>query len=51
MNKKSTKDLLQMLHLNDTKDQLARANCVRWYGHALSIPLLLLLLERIIRTL
>ena len=32
---KSTKDLMQMLDLNETIDQLAKANCVRWYGHVL----------------
>ena len=33
MDKKSTKDLMQMLGLNETVDQLARADCVCWYGH------------------
>ena len=33
--KKSTKDIMQMLDLNETIDQLARANCVRWHGHVL----------------
>ena len=28
-------DLMFMLGLNDTIDQLAMANSVRWYGHAL----------------
>ena len=31
----STNDLMQMLDLNETIDQLAKANSVRWYGHAL----------------
>ena len=31
----STIDLLQMLDLDETKDQLARANGARWYGHVL----------------
>ena len=35
MDKQSTKDLMQMLVLNETIDQLARANSVRWYGHVL----------------
>ena len=32
---KSAKDPLQMLDLNETMDQLAITNSVRWYGHAL----------------
>ena len=35
MDKKSTKDPMQMLDLNEAIDQLARANGVRCYGHAL----------------
>ena len=35
MDKKSTKDPLQMLDLNETVDHLAKANSVRWYGHVL----------------
>ena len=35
MDKKSTKDLMQMMDLNETIDQLIRANIVRWYGHVL----------------
>ena len=35
MDKKSTRDLMQMLDLNETIDQLAIANSVRWYGHVL----------------
>ena len=35
LNKKSTNDLMQMLDLNETIDQLAIANSVRWYGHVL----------------
>ena len=35
MDKKSPKDLMQMLDLNETTDQLANANSVRWYGHVL----------------
>ena len=35
MDKKSTKDLMQMLDLNETIDQLVKANSVRWYGHVL----------------
>ena len=35
MDKKSTNDLMQMLDLNETMDQLAKANSVRWYGQAL----------------
>ena len=30
MDKKSIKDLIQMLDLNETIDQLAKANSVRW---------------------
>ena len=33
MDKKSTKDLIQMLELNEAIDQVARANSVRRYGH------------------
>ena len=32
---KLTKDLMQMLDLNETIDQLAKANSVRWHGHVL----------------
>ena len=35
MDKKLTKDLIQMLDLNETIDQLAKANIVHWYGHIL----------------
>ena len=35
IDKKSTKDLMLMLDLNETIDQLAIANSVRWYGHVL----------------
>ena len=35
MDKKSSKDLMQMLDLNETIDQLEKANSVRWYGHVL----------------
>ena len=35
MDKKLTKDLMQMLDLNETIDQLAKANCVRWHGQVL----------------
>ena len=35
VDKKSTKDLMQVLDLNETIDQLAKANSVRWYGHVL----------------
>ena len=35
MDKKSTKDLMQMLDMNETMDQLASANSVRWCGHVL----------------
>ena len=35
MDKKLTKDLMQMLNLNETTDQLAKANSVRWYGNVL----------------
>ena len=35
MDKKPTKDLMQMLDLNETIYQQAKANSVRWYGHVL----------------
>ena len=36
MDKKSTKDLMQMLDLSGTIDQQAKHSSVRCYGHALS---------------
>ena len=33
MDKKKTEDLMEMLGLEKTVDQLAKANGVRWYGH------------------
>ena len=35
VDKKSTKDAKQTLNLNETIDQLAKVNSVRWYGHVL----------------
>ena len=35
MDKKSTKGLMQMLDLNETMEQLAKANSVCWYEHVL----------------
>ena len=35
MDKKSTKDLMQMLDLNETIEQLVKDNSVHWYGHVL----------------
>ena len=35
MDENLTKDLMQMLDLNETIYQLAKANSVRWYGHVL----------------
>ena len=35
MDKKSTKALMQMLDLNETIEQLAKANSLHWYGHVL----------------
>ena len=35
MDKKSTKDLMHMLDLDEAADQLAKANSVRWYGHVM----------------
>ena len=35
MVKKSTKDQMQMLDLNETIDQQVKPNSVRWYGHVL----------------
>ena len=34
--RKRSKDMILMLGHNETIDQLAMANCVRWYGHVLS---------------
>ena len=33
--KKRSSDLMFMLGLNETIDQLAMVNCIRWYGHVL----------------
>ena len=33
MDEQSTKDLMEMLVLNEITDQLAKANSVCWYGH------------------
>ena len=35
MDKKLTKDLMQMLHLTETICHMARANSIHWYGHVL----------------
>ena len=35
MNKKSTKDLMQMLDLKETMEQLTRVHSVRRHGHVL----------------
>ena len=35
MEKKGTEDLMEMLGLKETVVQMAKANGVRWYGHAL----------------
>ena len=35
MDKISTKSIMQMSSLNETKDQMAKANSIRWYKHAL----------------
>ena len=35
VDKNMTKDLMQMLDLNETIYQLANINSVRWYGHVL----------------
>ena len=35
IDKKSTKDLIQMLDMNETIEQLVKANSVRWHGHVL----------------
>ena len=34
-NRKRFTDLMFMLGFKETVDQLAMANCVRWYGHVL----------------
>ena len=33
--RKRSTDFMLMLGLNETIDQLAMANCIRWYGHVL----------------
>ena len=35
MDKKLTKDLMHMWDFNETRDQVAKANSVRWYEHVL----------------
>ena len=35
IDRKSTRDLMQMLDLNETIDQLAKANSAHWDGHVL----------------
>ena len=35
MEKKNTKELMDMLGLSETMEKLAKANGVRWYGHVL----------------
>ena len=35
MEKKRTKDLMEMLELKETKVQMAKVNGVRWYKHVL----------------
>ena len=35
MDKKRTKDLIEMLGLKETVVQMAKVNGVRWYGHVL----------------
>ena len=35
MEKKSTKNLMQMLDLKKTMDQLAKVSNASWYGHVL----------------
>ena len=35
MDKKMTYDLMQMLDLNETIEQLAKASSVRWHRHVL----------------
>ena len=35
MDMKTIKNLMQILDLNETTDQLARANSVCWHGHVL----------------
>ena len=34
-NRKRSTDLMSILCLNETRDQLSMANSVRWYGHVL----------------
>ena len=36
MDTKSKKNPMRMFDLNETMDQLAKANSVRWYGHVLT---------------
>ena len=35
--RKTSTDLMFMLSLNETMDQLAMANSVRWHGHVLRV--------------
>ena len=35
VDKKSTKDLMQLLDLNEIIDQLIKIKCVRWHRHVL----------------
>ena len=35
VDKTKTKDLMEMLGLKETLDRMAKANGVRWYGHAI----------------
>ena len=38
VDKRKTVELMDMLGLKEAANKLARANCVRWYGHALRPP-------------
>ena len=39
VDKRNTEELMDMLGLKEAADkQLARANCMRWYGHVLRQP-------------
>ena len=35
--RKRAKDMMLVLGLNETKDQLAMANSIHWHGHVLTV--------------
>jgi len=36
MDQRNTDELMNMLRLGDVVDNLAKASCLRWFGHVLS---------------